>query len=251
MIEDAAFWQNVLMVGGAFALGGILKGAIGVGTPLLAVPMLALLYDVPTAIVLFAIPNLLPNLWQVWQYREHNLPARFRWRFFLTGAGAGMLGTVVLANIEADNLMLVVAFMVLAYVSFRLMRPGWVLGYPMAERMAAAVGVVAGVLQTLVGISAPVSVTFLNAMQLERRTFIVTISGFFVAVGVLQVPSLIFFGLMTWPLFWLGLGAVAVIAAFMPVGAFLARQVSPQAFNKVILVILTLVALRLLATFVI
>ena len=50
----------------AFACGGILKGAIGAGAPVIAVPILALLYDVPLAVALFTLPNLLSNSWQGW-----------------------------------------------------------------------------------------------------------------------------------------------------------------------------------------
>ena len=43
----------------SLGLGGILKGATGAGAPLVAVPALALLFDVPTAIAIFSLPNLL------------------------------------------------------------------------------------------------------------------------------------------------------------------------------------------------
>jgi uncharacterized membrane protein YfcA len=37
----------------SLGLGGILKGTTGAGAPLVAVPALALLFDVPTAIAIF------------------------------------------------------------------------------------------------------------------------------------------------------------------------------------------------------
>ena len=54
----------------SLGLGGILKGATGAGAPLVAVPALALLFDVPTAIAIFSLPNLLSNAWQGWSFRE-------------------------------------------------------------------------------------------------------------------------------------------------------------------------------------
>ncbi|WP_299351757.1 sulfite exporter TauE/SafE family protein [uncultured Shimia sp.] len=251
MIAEVVSLQNLVLVGMAFALGGILKGAVGAGAPLLAVPLLALLYDVPTSIALFAVPNIVPNLWQIWQYRDDNLPKAFRWRFFLAGTIGTVVGTFALASVKSDNLMILLALIIFAYVIFKMARPGLKLDYSVAERIAAPVGLTAGFLQTLAGISAPVSLTFLNVMHLERRTFIATISGFFVAVGVLQIPLLAAFGIMTWPLFLLGCAAVVVIFAFMPVGAFLGRRLSADTFNKVILVVLTLLAIRLLAPFVV
>ncbi|HBN31167.1 MAG TPA: sulfite exporter TauE/SafE family protein, partial [Rhodobacteraceae bacterium] len=160
--------ENVLLIGVAFALGGILKGATGAGAPLLAIPILALLYDVPTAITLFAIPNLVPNVWQAWKYRADSLPTRFWLQFAIAGGVGAAIGTYGLANIKSDYLLLVVALVVVAYIIFRTLRPGWVLTYPKALAAVLPVGLIAGILQGSGGISAPVSITFLNAMKLSR-----------------------------------------------------------------------------------
>lgn len=48
---------TVAAVAFCLLLGGILKGATGAGAPLLAVPAIALLFDVPFAIVVMVIPD--------------------------------------------------------------------------------------------------------------------------------------------------------------------------------------------------
>ena len=53
------------------ALGGILKGATGAGAPILAVPALAMLFDVQFAVAIMVMPNLLTNAWQAWRFRHH------------------------------------------------------------------------------------------------------------------------------------------------------------------------------------
>ena len=72
-----------------FALAGMIKGAIGAGAPVLVIPVLAMLYDVKIAIAAMMVPNLVTNIWQVWQYKKHLLPKRLVWSFAL----AGGLGT--------------------------------------------------------------------------------------------------------------------------------------------------------------
>ena len=52
----------------ALFLGGVLKGATGAGSPIVAVPILSLLYSVPFAVSVFVLPNLLSNLFQSWKY---------------------------------------------------------------------------------------------------------------------------------------------------------------------------------------
>lgn len=239
-------YENVLLIALAFAMGGILKGATGAGAPLLAIPVLALLYDVPTAISLFAVPNLVSNIWQAWHFRRSRLPTGFLWRLALAGSVGAAIGTYVLASVESTYLLLVVAFAVLFYIGFRMMRPDWALPYSRAFRLVLPVGALAGLLQGSGGISAPVSISFLNAMKLERSQFIHTISVFFVGIALVQNPLLVFYGFLTPLLFGLSFAALFVIIAFMPVGSYLVRHVSRAAFDNLILALLAALSLKML-----
>jgi uncharacterized membrane protein YfcA len=236
---------EILLAIAAIALGGILKGATGAGAPIVAVPILAMLYDVPMAVTVFVVPNLLSNVWQGWHYRAHRLPWRFAWVFAGGGAAGSVVGTWMLARLPSPALLLLTAAAVFIYIAFRLMRPDWRLGYGLAQKLALPVGAVAGVLQGAAGVSAPISLTFLNAMKLDRAAFIATVSLFFAGMSCVQIPMLAGYGFLTPLRLVYGFGALAVIMAFMPLGAALARRVSRQAFDRLILCLLALVAIRL------
>lgn len=228
-------------------IGGVVKGATGAGAPIVAVPMLALAFDVPTAVTIFTIPNLVSNIWQAWKYRSDHLEGRFTPTLVIACfIGAG-LGTVMLVSLPAQALTTGVAIGCLAYIAFRLARPDWSLPRQSANRVVAPVGVAAGVLQGAIGVSAPISVTFLSAMKLDRPVFIATISVVFVAMSLAQIPLMMGVGLMTPTRFLMGCGALALILATMPLGEALARRWSRELFNKVILIMLAAIALRLLA----
>lgn len=232
------------MVG--FALGGILKGATGAGAPIIAVPVLAMVYNVPMAVAIFTLPNLVSNAWQAWQYREHQVSPRFVWTF----AGAGMagvaVGSLLLAWASSNALLLGIAGTVFAYIGFRLARPGWRLPIPLANILCGPLGFIAGILQGATGVSAPVSVTFLSAMKLERRQFMATVSVFFAAMTVVQIPLLVSLGILTWDRAAMSLVAMIPIMAMMPVGAWLANRLSKETFDKIILGLLAVVATRLI-----
>lgn len=227
-------------------IGGIVKGAIGAGSPIVAVPMLALAFDVPTAVTIFVIPNLFSNIWQAWQFRAHHLSGRFT-AIFATSSfiGAGV-GTLMLVSLPAEALTTGVALGCIAYIAFRLLRPNWSLKRATANRAVAPVGVAAGILQGAIGVSAPITVTFLSAMQLDRSVFIATISAVFVAMSLAQIPIMAVAGLMTPQRFAYGLGALAIALATMPLGAALARRWSPIVFNNIILIMLAVIAVQLL-----
>jgi uncharacterized membrane protein YfcA len=70
---------HLIYAAGAFFTGGILKGATGAGAPIIAIPILTFLFDVPTAVASFTLPNLLSNLWQGWHFRKSQTTGSFAW----------------------------------------------------------------------------------------------------------------------------------------------------------------------------
>ncbi len=239
-------FADILLAAAGLGIGGILKGATGAGAPVVGVPVLVLIFNVPTAVALFTIPNLATNIVQGWQYRKHHLSARLTLLYAGSGAAGAGLGSILLAFLPSEVLMGVVAVVVLLYIAFRLSRPHWQLGDRAARLLTAPVGFIGGMMQGAGGISAPVSVTFLNAMRLERAQFIATISVFFAAMSVVQIPTLFSLGILTPKITVLSLLAMIPLFGGMPIGAWLARRISKDAFDKIVLALLTVIALKLL-----
>ncbi|SER64647.1 hypothetical protein SAMN04490244_1029 [Tranquillimonas rosea] len=229
----------------ALAFGGVLKGATGAGAPLLAIPLLSMLYNVPLAVAVFTVPNLVSNLWQGWHFRHDRPRPVLTWGFAIAGAVGAALGSAILVSFAPEMLLLTVALAVVLYVAFRLARPDWSLGLDLAARIAAPVGFLGGILQGATGISAPVSITFLNATGLERRQFIATIAVFFSAMSFVQIPFLYAFEVLTPTRLALSGLALVPLLAGMPLGAALARRFDKSTFDTIILAILAAIALRL------
>ena len=238
---------GLIFIALGFVLGGILKGATGAGAPIVAIPVIALYYNVPIAVTVFLVPNFVANAWQIWTYRRDYLSPGFVARFVGAGVVGVAIGTMMLTSLPGAALKLIVAVTVTIYIAFRLLRPDWQLAFDRALRLAAPVGFVAGVLQGASGISAPVSITFLNAMRMERAQFIAIISAFFISMLVVQVPMLWGYGYLTIDRFLLSCAAAVILLCFMPVGAYLARLFSKEVFDRIILGVLGILALRLYA----
>lgn len=227
--------------------GGILKGATGVGAPFLAVPIMAVIMEVPFAVAVFLIPNIISNSWQIWRFRKHVPHRRFVATFALTGVVGAGVGTVALAHFSSSLLTGAVAVVVLAYVAFRLFNPGWSLAWDRACQLGGVVGGVGGFFQGSLGLSGPISVTFMNAVGLERKQFIVTMSIYFLAMAMIQLPVQIGLGIMTLERMGYGFLALIPLGGGMAIGDVLARYISKASFDRIIFAILTLLALRLLA----
>ena len=116
---QAMEWVNIVCLALAFYFGGVIKGATGAGAPIIAIPIISLLYDVPTAVAAFTVPNFLSNVWQSWKFRSHQFTGSFAWIF----AGAGLLGAAVgtlgLAYLPPALLSVILSAIVIAYLIFR------------------------------------------------------------------------------------------------------------------------------------
>lgn len=230
----------------AFSLGGILKGATGAGAPIITIPVIAAFYDVRIAVIIMVIPNLLTNIGQLYQFRKTILPKFFTLSFAIGGGIGAFLGTILLANLSIKILTLSVAFIVIVYILLKLIVPSWKLTYEKAKKLVFLMGGFGGVFQGTAGLSAPISITFLNSMKLERNQFIPTISVYFGVMSIFQMPTLYYYNFLNLEIVLVSCISTLVLLSFMPIGSWIAKSVSKESFDKITLILLGFIAFRII-----
>ena len=230
----------------AFSLGGILKGATGAGAPIITIPVIAAFYDVRIAVIIMLIPNLLTNIGQLYQFRKTILPKFFTLSFAIGGGIGAFLGTILLANLSIKILTLSVAFIVIVYILLKLLVPSWKLTYEKAKKLVFLMGSLGGILQGTAGLSAPISITFLNSMKLERNQFIPTISVYFGVMSIFQMPTLYYYNFLNLEIILVSCISTLVLLSFMPIGSWIAKSVSKESFDKITLILLGFIAFRII-----
>ena len=230
----------------AFSLGGILKGATGAGAPIITIPVIAAFYDVRIAVIIMVIPNLLTNIGQLYQFRKTILPKLFTLSFAIGGGIGAFLGTILLANLSIKILTLSVAFIVIVYILLKLLVPSWKLTYEKAKKLVFLMGSLGGILQGTAGLSAPISITFLNSMKLERNQFIPTVSVYFGVMSIFQMPTLYYYNFLNLEIILVSCISTLVLLSFMPIGSWIAKSVSKESFDKITLILLGFIAFRII-----
>ena len=230
----------------AFSLGGILKGATGAGAPIITIPVIAAFYDVRIAVIIMVIPNLLTNIGQLYQFRKTILPKFFTLSFAIGGGIGAFLGTILLVNLSIKILTLSVAFIVIVYILLKLSVPSWKLTYEKAKKLVFLMGSLGGILQGTAGLSAPISITFLNSMKLERNQFIPTISVYFGVMSIFQMPTLYYYNFLNLEIILVSCISTLVLLSFMPIGSWIAKSVSKESFDKITLILLGFIAFRII-----
>ena len=237
---------TIIAIFTAFALGGILKGATGAGAPIITIPVIAAFYDVRIAVIIMVIPNLLTNIGQLYQFRKTILPSFFTVSFALGGGIGAFLGTILLVSLPIKILTLSVAIIVIIYILLKIAVPSWKLVYGKAKKLVFIMGAGGGVLQGSAGLSAPISITFLNSMKLERNQFIPTISVYFGVMSIFQMPTLYYYDFLNIEIIIVSIMSTIVLMCFMPLGSWMAKSISKETFDKVTLILLGFIALRII-----
>lgn len=240
--------QTLVMLTAALAAGAIVKGATGLGLPLIALPLLTAAVGLQKAIGILIIPLILTNAYQVWAYRGMVRDTGLRFLSgFLAGGAVGIgLGTWALGALPARLLEMGLGLMLFAYVGLRIAKPDFSLAQGLARRVGAGVGLAAGTLQGATGIAAPIGVTFIHALRLERRATVFAVSVMFLGFSATQYGALIVSGIYRADWIWLGLFACVPILLFMPLGDWLGRRAGPRLFDRLILVFLLVVGTTML-----
>lgn len=239
-------WAALTIIALALGAGALCKGATGVGLPLVALPILAVFLGVHEAVAILTVPIIATNAWQVWRHRDRNGAVGFLLPMALTGAVGVALGTTFLRVVPARGLALTLGVLLAVYIVLRLTRPALAMSEPKARRAAAGTGLLAGALQGASGLSGPVLLSFFHALHLPRESYIFSISLVYSSLSLAHVPALAVAGLYSWTTLMLGLFALLPVVLLMPVGMWLGRHLSQAVFDRIILVIMAVMSLRLI-----
>lgn len=239
--------QSALWMVAALSAGAVVKGATGMGLPLIALPVLTAIFGLQHAIGLLTIPLIVTNFWQVWRFRAEAQSPRMGFMpwFLVSGAVGICIGTWALTTLPERVLILGLGVILLAYVGLRLVTPHWSLGLAMARRLGPLMGIAGGTMQGATGISAPIGVTFIHSMNLDRTAHIYAVSAMFLTFSVVQLPALWVAGVMQPSWLLQGLLALVPILIFMPLGQWASSKLSRRAFDRMILIFLGVIGLKM------
>lgn len=226
--------------------GGFVKGILGLGLPMIAIPGLTLIVGLPQALAICAVPVALANIWQVWQFRAARGDLRMMAIFVAAGGVGTALGTWLLVLVPAAALEAALAVLLVTYLGLRARRPGPALAPRLALRLAPVAGIAAGLLHGAMGISGPVGVTFFHAMRMPRAEFIFATGVMFLGFTLVQLPILSGTGILGGPALLTGLLSLPALAAGLALGNFAARRVDARLFDRLVLTVLAWTALTLL-----
>ena len=227
-------------------VGGLAHGTMGFGFPLIATPVLALLLDVKTAVLVTIVPNIAVNLFSILRGGGWGRSLGRHWPVAACVAIGTVMGSRLLISAPAAPLQLLLAAMLVVYLEQRRLR---MLDWSFIARSLRASGVgfglVAGVLSGAVNISAPPLVIYFMTLGLEPVAMTQVLNLCFMAGKATQAASLGASQAGAARLLILSLPLTAVAGAAVFAGMRVQSRMLPATYQKLLRAMLWAMALLL------
>jgi len=230
----------------ALVLGGVIKGALGVGLPLIAVPILSLWLPTGRAIGLLSVPVLWSNLVQA----RGGAGLMAGWRRFrgliLTQFFVTIVTVRLTTDLPAQVLNILVAGAVLFAVAMMSVQTRLVIAPKHEFGLGIAVGALAGLLGGASSLTGPVVITYFLALRLPRDEFVRSISLIYLIGSLPIYGAMLWFGRIGW--MDVGLSVLALLPVYlgMRLGMAVRQRLDEALFRRIVLVFLVVVAAMLL-----
>ena len=216
-------------------LGGSAKGALGIGLPLVSVPLTSQFLDLPVVIGLLTVPMVATNIGQAFEGGGTVPALRRLWPMI----GALVLGTFagahILLTIDRHTLNAVVGAVLVVLAGLMLFRPQ-VRIEAAAERWGGPmVGLLAGLLGGMSGMFGPPLIAYLVGLHLPPDAFVKQISLLFLAATGTLLLALGSMGSLSALDLLISAAAMLPIQMGLIIGRALRRRIRPRAFRIVVL----------------
>ncbi len=237
---------SLAIIASAFLAGGMIKGILGIGLPLVTVPVIATFTDPLYAISLMFVPAVTSNILQA---RQAGLSKAIVRKYWIVCAGVIIgttMGTEVLTESDTATAQLFLSVVVVLFCISQLMSTLPTMSERWRKYVTPVLGSVSGFAGGISGFFGLVLVPFLLSLRLDKETFVATI-----ALLYLSGVSALYLSLGLKGELHLDLVAASALSALptllgVTLGARLRRRIEEQLFRRVLIIALLVIALNLL-----
>ncbi len=234
-----------ILAAGAVLLAALIKGAIGFGFPTLGTPLLSLVMDVKTAVVVLILPNIVMDSIQ---FARRGAPLATIQRFsilLLFGAVGTVLGTRLLVALSPRTATLILGAFILGFATLNVtgvtlrVPPGW------EPWLSPVAGLLAGIVGGITNVPGTPLVIYFHALGLGKQEFVSSAAFSFIVYKVIQLGAVAYYRLLPWSLVRSSLALTLVALVAFGLGLKVQDRLEQGTFNRAVLVFLALLGVWL------
>lgn len=245
--ELALSWPLWAAAAGILLLAGVTQGALGFGFPAISTPVLVVLTDVKTAIILNLLPNFTVNVISVIQGGNWSASIGRYWPVAAWVMVGSVLGASFLIVAPQEPVRLVLAIAIFAYLyQQQLVRLDWSWLARRPQLAAGVFGLTGGFFSGSVNNSLPPLLIYFLLLGLETTVMTQMLNLCFLGGKVMQAATLGIAGEIRLTAVIANVPLTLVALAGMWLGTRLQRRISAETYSRLLRWVLLAIAIVLL-----
>jgi uncharacterized membrane protein YfcA len=217
-------------------VAGFLKGIIGVGMPVVALPLLSLFIDIKSAAMLLSMPLIFSNLPQALEGGQTGRCLRQLMPVILGTIAGLFIGVRILLALDANVARIIAGLVLMGVGGVTLLAPKLQLHSRLVLPAGVTFGFFGGVLGGIAAMAGPLVFIFLLAKGLRGKAFTKEASLYLVVSSGLLAILLTASPAFSWVDVAVSTAAMAPIALGMALGQQLRDKIAPDTFKTLVLV---------------
>jgi uncharacterized membrane protein YfcA len=217
-------------------VAGLLKGIIGVGMPVVALPLLSLFIDIKSAAMLLSIPLILSNLPQALEGGKTGRCLMQLMPVFLGMIPGLVLGVLILLALDANVAKAVAGLVLMGVAGVTLLAPKVELQSRLVLPTGITFGFFGGMLGGIAAMPGPLVFIFLLAKGLRGHAFTKEASLYLVVSAGLLAILLTASREFSWPDVLVSTAAMVPVVLGMSIGQQLRDKIAPETFKTLVLI---------------
>ncbi len=240
-------WPLIAILTAALIVGGIVKGVVALGLPIVSIAILLNFFPPLTVLGILIMPMLVTNLWQA--VRAGNLlePLRRFWPMIVTGLVFLFIGAEMVVIMDTKLLFGILGACVAVFSGVNLAHPNMPPIQPRTEKWAGPIaGAMGGMLGGISTIWGPPMTMYFVMLKLPKDAFVRSVG---MAWFAFSVPLAIAYwrnGIFAGNIIYLSLYACIPGMVGIRIGEIIRDRINQETFRKVMLVMLFLISLNLI-----
>jgi uncharacterized membrane protein YfcA len=228
-------------------VAGVAHGTLGFGFPLISTPLVALLVDVKTAVLVTVLPNVAVNMISILRGGNWRESIGRYWPLALWVVVGTLAGSRLLLTVPHEPLQVLLALMIVVFLlQERLRRLDWSWAKRRPQLAALIFGLTAGVLSGAVNVALPPLVIYLMTLELTPIALTQTLNLCFIAGKTVQALALGVSDAPSQKLLYASLPLIPLAAGAVYAGLRLQSRISAATYQSLLRKALGVIAAALL-----
>ena len=244
-------WATLLPVIPVMIFAGLVHGALGLGFPMVATPLIALFVDVRVAIVITLLPTAVVNLASVAvNHNFQSVVSRYTPLALATMVGS-LIGSAVLAITGADIFRLLLALLILVFLwtQYQSKLPSQWLQINRIVLLI-LVGLVAGFAGGTTNVMVAILLIYFLSAEVARAEMVTAMNLCFLIGKVSQISVFLVLGLISFTLLLKTVPLAAVALGSLLLGQRIGSKIPKQRYQRWLRYLLAVIAVILIVQFV-